>query len=184
MYSSLEYGDPRGFLVKLRAIEPAISASGLSLKVRTLRTNATKSWREFREAALFAHFMSERIGTPVRIAKVENQDYDCIATWERGGERVFSPVQIKEVVPAYVNPSAQIEDVIASLKKYVSSPDLSVAIHLNKTCQVDILKLQVPKLSIGSLWVFSCIAPGGSRWGLWGDLMREPKGTDHAYPVA
>jgi hypothetical protein len=68
-YSALEYGDPKGFLLKLRELEPKIAASKLERKVRTLRTNALKPWRELREAALFSHFMSERIGAPIRIAK-------------------------------------------------------------------------------------------------------------------
>jgi hypothetical protein len=183
-YSALAYGDLRGFLLNLRELEPRIASSGLDRSVRTLRTNNLKPWRELREAALFAHFMSERVGTSVRIAKGEEQDYDCIATWESEGVRRFSPVQIKEVVPEYLNPSADIDGVIASLAKYVSSPDLTVAIHLNKRIDFDLSTIRVPKLSIAALWMFGAISPDSSRWGLWGDLLAEPVGTEHAYPVA
>lgn len=183
-YSALEYGDPKGFLLKLGELEPKIASSGLDRRVRTLRTNDLKPWRELREAALFAHFMSERIGTPIRIAKDEKQDYDTVVTWQSGDNRLFSPVQIKEIVPEYVNPDADLESVIASLSKYVSSPDLTVAIHLNKRYEIDLLKIEVPKLPIASLWMFAAISPSGRRWGLWGDFLTEPTGTEHDYPVA
>ena len=183
-YSALEYGDPKGFLLKLREIELKIASSALDRNTRTLRTNELKPWRELREAALFSHFMGERIGTPIRIAKSEDQDYDFISTWQSGNSRVFSPVQIKEIVPVYLNPSVKIEEVIASLSKYVSSPDLTVAIHLNKRIQFDLSSIKVPKLSIASLWMFGAISPDSSRWGLWGDLLEQPVGTEHVYPVA
>ena len=184
LYSSLAYGDPSGFLLKLRELEPKIASSGIDRTLRTLRTNALKPWRELREAALFSHFMSERLGSRVRIAKSESQDYDFVASWEFGDTRMFSPVQIKELVPEHLNPHAERERVMASLSKYVSSPDLTVAIHLNKRIQFDLSSIEVPNLSIASLWLFGSISPDSSRWGLWGDLLAEPLGTQHDYPVA
>ena len=183
-YSALEYGDPKGFLLKLREVESKIASSGLDRKVRTLRTNDLKSWRELREAALFSHFMSDRIGTPIRIAKGEAQDYDFVATWESGGSRIFSPVQIKEIVPEYLNPNTELEKVIESLSKYASSQDLTIAIHLNKRIQFDLSAIRVPKLSIASLWIFGAVSPDARRWGLWGVFLAEAVGTEHVYPVA
>jgi hypothetical protein len=183
-YSALEYGDPMGFLLKLRELEPSIASSGLDRRLRTLRTNKLKPWRELREAALFSHFMSERIGVPVLIARGEAQDYDFVATWEAEGTRHFTPVQIKEVVPEYLNPRAAIEGVIASLTKYADSPDLTVAIHLNKRATFDIREIKVPSLSIASLWMFGAISPDSALWGLWGDFMEQPAGTEHVYPAA
>ena len=131
-YSALEYGDPTGFLHKLDELEPRVASSNMDRKVRTLRTNSLKPWRELREAALFSHFMSERIGVPILIAKGEDQDYDFVATWQSGDTRTFSPVQIKEIVPEDLNPSADLEKVITSLSKYASSTDLTIAIPLNR----------------------------------------------------
>jgi hypothetical protein len=184
IFAALEYGDPRGFLVKLRELEPEIASSGLDIKVRALRTNQLKPWRELREGALFAHFMSERIGAPVRIARGEAQDYDFVVTWESAGVRKYAPVQIKEVVPPFLNPNAQLSAVIESLKKYTDSADLTVAIHLNTNIKFDLRDLDVPKLSIASLWVFGAIAPRAARWGLWGDLLGARMGTEHDYPAA
>lgn len=182
-FAALEYGDPRGILVKLRELEPKIASSDLDIKVRTLRTNQLKPLRELREGALFAYFMSERIGAHVRIAHGESQDYDFVATWESGGFRRYAPVQIKEVVPPFLNPNAQLSAVIESLKKYTDSADLTVAIHLNTNTQFDPHDLDIPKLSIAALWVFGAIAPRAARWGLWGDLLGARMGTEHDYPV-
>lgn len=168
LFSSLEYRDPRAFLLRLRDLERALASSALDIKVRALRTNELKPWRELREAALFAHFMSERIRTRVGIARGEAQDYDFVATWESAGVRRYSPVQIKEVVPSFLNPNAQLSAVIESLTKYADSTDLTVAIHLNKRHTLDLRELRVPQLSIAALWVFAAIAPGAARWGLWG----------------
>jgi hypothetical protein len=162
LFSSLEYRDPRAFLVKLRKLERELASSALDIKVRALRTNELKPWRELREAALFAHFMSERIGTRVWIARGEAQDYDAVATWENVEGRHYTPVQIKEVVPPFLNPNAQLSAVIESLTRYPDSADLTVAIHLNKRHTLDLRELQVPELSLAALWVFAAIAPGAA----------------------
>ena len=183
-FSALEYGDPRGYLIKLREMEPRVAKSGLARKVRTLRTHDLKQWRELREAALFCHFMSERIGTEVRIAKGEAQDYDAVATWQEQDVRKFAPIQIKEVVPSYLNSNANLESVIASLSKYVDSSDLTVAVHLNKQVRFIPASITIPQLPVRSLWVFGSISPDASRWNLWGDLLNQPAVTEHAYPAA
>jgi hypothetical protein len=152
--------------------------------MRTLRTRGLKPWRELREAALFCHFMGERIGTAVRIAKGEAQDYDAVATWEEGDLRKFAPIQIKEVVPSYLNPNADLLGVIASLTKYVDSSDLTVAIHLNKRVTFVPAEISIPKLPVRSLWVFGTVSPDASRWNLWGDLLGQSAISEHAYPAA
>jgi hypothetical protein len=183
-FESLKYANPAGYLIKLRELEPSIAASQLPKKIRTLRTSELKPWRECREAALFCYFIGKRFGTEVLFARDEAEDYDFVATWERNGNRIFSPVQLKEVVPAYLNPRAELAKVISSLSKYIDSSDLTVAIHLNKTAQLHPSELQIPKLPLSSLWVFCAISPDATRWGLWGDLLGDPFGTEHDYPIA
>lgn len=183
-FRAMQYGDPRGFLLKLGELEPKIAASNLHVNVRTLRTNALKPWRESREAALFCHFLSERIGSSVLFARGEAQDYDFVATWEDDTIRKYAPIQLKEVVPAHLNPDAEIAGVIASLAKYTDSSELTVAIHLNKPSEFDPMHMKVPKLPLASLWVFGAISPDATRWGLWGDLLGTPVGTQHDYPAA
>ncbi len=183
-FASREYADPRGYLIELRKLEPRVAASGLPVQVRTLRTNQLKGWREAREAALFCHFMSERIGFPIRIARTESQDYDFVASWADRDTQKFAPVQLKEVVPTHLNPTADLSSVVEKLACYPDSSDLTVAIHLNQTRPFDAPAIHIPELHFAGLWVFGSISHDASRWWLWGDWLKEPFGTEHAYPAA
>lgn len=183
--AALEYGDPRRYLISLAKLQPIIAASGQDRSVRTLRTNELKIHRERRQAALFCCFMADRMNTEVLFTRVEAQDYDFVARWEIGGAGVrYAPTQLKEVVPAYLNPQASVEAVIASLSKYADSSDLSIAIHLNKDCDFNPRSLRIPTLSLASLWIFWATGSDGKRWALLGDLLREPSRSLHEYPTA
>ncbi len=96
----------------------------------------------------------------------------------------FGPLQIKEVVPDYLNPQAAIQPIIDSLARYTSSPDLNVVIHLNKLLHFDPAELTIPRLPINTLWVMAAITRDQSRWALWGDLLAgERRGTEFEYPT-
>lgn len=111
--------------------------------------------------------------------------YDFIASWIVGGERHIATVQLKEVVPAQANPQASIHAIVASLTKYTNSDGLTVAIHLNREGRFDPCLLQVPKLKMGSLWVFGSANPDQSRWNLWGNFKEsDAYATQFLYPEA
>ncbi|MBW8369792.1 MAG: hypothetical protein K0M66_02250 [Thiobacillus sp.] len=177
------FRDPASFLRTLRELEPRIAASSLDPKIKQLRTNKLKKWREARQAALFCYGMSQRIGQPIYLNNDEAQDYDFIASWAVGDEQHFAPVQLKEVVPTNLNAKSSLEEVISSLTKYVNSEDLTVAIHLNRKIQFDPKTITVPPLNIAALWVFSSISEDGSEWALWGNFLEDPEGSSFAYPT-
>ena len=128
--------------------------------------------------------MSERMGTPIHLAKSENHDYDFVATWLNDDIRHFAPVQLKELVPSQINPRPTLQAMIGQLgEKYVDSTDLTVAIYLNRETTFDLATLEVPQLPFAALWVFGGISPDQSQWGLWGDLLDEPIGTRFEYPA-
>lgn len=179
----LTFVDPRPFLVQLRRVEIEIALSDAQPKVKALRTNSLKAAREQREAAVFCLGMGERLGHKVCFVAQEDQDYDFIASWIVGEDRHFAAVQLKEVVPAETNPRASIEAIVAGLTKYADSDGLTVAIHLNQEGRFEPAFLQVPKLRIGSLWVFGSAAPDQSRWNLWGNFTEsDPYGIQFSYP--
>lgn len=178
-----EFRDPARFLIALRALEPKVASSSLDARVKQLRTNNLKEWREAREAALFCCGMAQRIGQPIYLSRGESQDYDFVASWGVGDEQHFAPIQLKEVVPEPLNPSSTLEKVIQSLTKYVDSEDLTVAIHLNRQVHFDPKTLVIPQLRIAALWIFGAISPDQSEWGLWGNFLEEPEGTRFAYPA-
>lgn len=178
-----EFRDPARFLVELRALEPKVASSSLDARVKQLRTNDLKEWREAREAALFCFGMAQRIGQPIYLSRVESQDYDFVASWTVGDEQNFAPVQLKEVVPESLNSDSSVDKVVQSLTKYVDSEDLTVAIHLNRQVHFDPKTLVIPRLRIAALWIFASISPDQSEWVLWGNFLEQPEGTRFAYPA-
>src|ERR1700733_3491994 len=118
-FQCLDYVDPKPFLVRLRRMEREIAHSDLSREVRTLRTNQLKSWREAREGALFAYALGLRLGEVVLGAKGEdqNRDYDCVTLRNTEEKSGYGPVQIKEVVPEYLNRETCIQDIVDSLQR-------------------------------------------------------------------
>ena len=183
-FAALEYGDPRGYLIELAKLERQIAASNLDVKVRTLRTNQLKEHRERRQDALLCCFMAERMKTEILFSPVEAQDFDFVGRWEGEGSVHYVPTQIKEVVPANLNPKASVSSVVASLAKYTDSKDLTVAIHLNQNGSFDPSELSLSQLSIRALWVIWATAPGGRQWALCGDLLTTSECTTHSYPAA
>jgi hypothetical protein len=179
----LKFQDPRPFLVRLREIEPQIASSDLPQRVKSLRTNRLKWSKELRAAALFCYGMAQRIGQTVYLSPTEAQDYDFVASWVVEGTQHLAPVQLKEVVPEALNPTATIQGTVDALSKYVDSEDLTVAIHLNRREHFDPAKLRVPSLKIAALWIFSAISPDQEKWGLWGNFLEAAEGTRFEYPT-
>ena len=174
----LELHDPSPFLARLRELEPQVARSHLPQSARSLRTNPLKEWKQIREAAIFCVGMSARIGHKVYLAKDESLDYDFIASWLADDTWHFAPVQLKEVVPAEVNPSSSLQATIDALpEKYVDPVDLTVAIYLNRAIRFEPTEIRIPPVRVGSLWVFGALSADKSQWGLWGDFLVKPEGS-------
>ena len=185
IFSKLEYRDPRPFLVCLRQFELEMSASDTPDLIRHLRTNPLKPERELREAAIFCYLVGQRMGVTVGLAPGEDQDFDFIAAWSTQDQSQFSPVQLKELPPDDTAPDATLQDILSGLgRKYPSSQELVVAIHLNRAITFDLTTLVVPPLPIAELWVFGATAADQNSWALWGDLLHSPSVSYYAYPVA
>ncbi|MEQ1489182.1 MAG: hypothetical protein ABL932_01400 [Terricaulis sp.] len=177
-FAKLDYGNPHRFLRELRKFEYTVAASDTALRLKTLRTNGLKREREMRDAALFCVGMSHNLGTEVLFAPVEDQDYDFVATWRTDATQHFCPVQLKEVVPTHLNPTASIQDVIGMLSHYGDSTDVSVAIKFNQIGRFERAGVNPPnRLQIGGLWVFGAVTEDQSMWALWGDFMQTGPST-------
>ncbi|TRD11268.1 hypothetical protein FGU71_05000 [Erythrobacter insulae] len=190
-FSKLKYGDPRGFLARLRKFqeENSLALGNSPCEVRNLRTNLLKPERERRDAALFCVGLSELMNCEVRFATVEDQDYDFVASSQEadaGSLPKFCPVQLKEVVPSHLNANASIERVLKMLTKYVDSQDLVVAIKFNKAAHFNPVTLEVPaELQLRGIWVYGSIAADQSEWAIWGNFIdRKPvtAGLRYGYP--
>lgn len=186
-FRTLNYVDPKPFLIQLIPLEARLARSALPRKVRTLRTHDLKPWRETREGAIFAYAVGLRMGETIHVAKAarEDVDYDCVTLRKPpDGTLHFGPVQIKEVVPKYLNRETSVQAVIDGLTRYTSSPDLTVVIHLNRLVHFDPAELTIPALPISTLWIMAAVTPDQSRWALWGDFLSgERSGGEFDYPT-
>lgn len=177
-----EYRDPTAFLKSLRRVELEMLPNVPDPKVRRLRTNALREWRETRIAALFCHGMSEQTGVKVLLSKGEFEDADFVATWTADDTQNFALVQLKEVAPD--KRGGSVDDVLASLTKYSGKDDLTVLIHLNREVTFNPEKVAVPpNLQIAALWFLFCSSPDQSEWTIWGNFLESPERIRFAYPV-
>lgn len=177
-----DYFDSRDTLVRLGSIQKSLVGVPIEDRVLRLRTRLLRSDHERRQAALFCYGLSCHLDRPVAFAHIEDQDFDCVATWVEAGVTQFPAIQLKELPPGYLNPHTSLEVEIAKLSKYVAGSDLFVAFYLNREFHLDLSELKIPKLPIAGLWLFGGIDPYQTRWMLWGDLLGELKSTEFQYP--
>jgi hypothetical protein len=181
--ASLNYKNPRAVLLEMRKVELAIAPADIDARVRHLRTNDLRNVRELRAASLFCYGMSECMGMPMLVAHTEAQDYDAVVTWVRDGTQSFAPIQLKEVVPSELNPTASVQEVINRLTKYTDSPDLTVAIQLNRVISFTPGDLDIPPLRLAAIWIFCAISSDQSKWAIWGNFLDEVECGEFTYPA-
>ncbi|MDO9213856.1 MAG: hypothetical protein Q8Q54_06630 [Methylococcales bacterium] len=174
-WKTYEYYDPKVILKKLQKIREDISRTDTPSTIRNLRTNKLKIEREAWDIAIFCYLMSKAIGVDILFSRIENYDYDSIFTWNDGNSQCFAPVQMKELVPEETNPTATLEAIIESLKKYVNSPELIIGIKLNRRIQFVLSSIECNDISVGEIWCFGATMADESRWSLFGDLLTEYK---------
>jgi hypothetical protein len=172
--------DPVEVLKNLRQIEYVIAPLDLDPKAKALRTNLLKRERELRSACLFCVGMSNRLGQPIYVYPLEDADFDFVAAWQVGDERRLTVVQLKEFVPANLNPKSTLQSIIDGLAAYQSSPDLTVAIHVHRP--FDPSKLVLPPLVIQELWMFWATSEDQTQWMLCGNMLGELSCTPFEYP--
>jgi hypothetical protein len=182
--SLLKYEDPLLFLLAARPQTEAFAAGELNPDLRSLRKAEGKPGRERREAAMFCHLLSQRLGKAVSMAVDEAQDFDCVASWAVGQEVRFVPIQLKELPPFEANDRVALEEILAGLSKYTDSRNTIFAVHLNRRITIDPMQIAIPNLKIDSLWLFAAVTPNLLQWCLWGDLLMNPFASKHAYPDA
>jgi hypothetical protein len=180
MYSSvpnewllLQYLSPTKILIGLKEIAASYPLDTLPIKISSLRTHDLKLFGEGRQAALFCYGMSQVLGVDIAFAQAESQDYDFIARYESDGTLQFVPVQLKEWVPEFLNPTTSLQNEIDKLKKYVDSKNLCVVFFCNRETTIRLSELKFPVGSLGSIWFFGATDPSRNNWILIGDLLSQ-----------
>lgn len=182
-WSKLHYVEPKTKLQQLRKFQELVSVSDLNLHFKNLRTNGLKRYREGWEAALFCYGMSNLLDTSVYVALHEEADFDAIALRIENGVQVYTPIQIKELVPESLNPDTDLNIEIEKLAKYPTSKDCVVVIHHTREGKLDLSNVKVPNLQIGGLWILGASKPDQNKWFIAGDFLETPQIYEFDFPA-
>ena len=177
-----EYHDPKIALPKLQRLRLMLSASALSSKVKNLRTRKFQRDRESWDTAVFCYLMVRSRSLDIRFSRIEDSDYDSIFTWATEEGRCFVPIQMKELVPIETNPSANLEKLLDSLKKYGDSGELIVGIKLNREVSLDFRRLSSKDLPVAEVWMFGATTADQRTWSLFEETDDGWSQLDHALP--
>ena len=182
-WRKLKFVDPAVVLPKLRKIQMQVADSTLEDKIKNLRTSELKQYREGWEAAIFCYGMGKMLDVPVYISPYQASDYDAVAVRIEDNTQYFTAIQIKEVVPEYLNSETDINKEITKLRRYPVSNDTVIVIHVNRVGRLDLSLIEVPSLNIGSLWLLGASAPDQSKWFIAGNLLDNPRIFEFDYPI-
>jgi hypothetical protein len=182
-WQRFEYFDAREVLIRLAQIEGRLLRGDGDGQAAPPQAPGSGSYGVRRLAALFCYGMSRLIGRPVAYAPVESRDFDCVARWMIDETPHYLPVQIKELLPGERDPIGSFNAELASMSKRDTSPQLCVAIYMNRQLRLDPASLNVPELALAELWAFGAVVPDKSRWMLWGNLLSSPTTIEFAYPT-
>jgi hypothetical protein len=176
--------DAQADLVNLGRLYGRLLGKGIQAAVDDLRVHELRKYVEQRQAALFAYFIEHSVlKCPIAYAMSEEQDYDCLIWWNVDGKSRYAPVQLKELVPSHINPTANIVDELAKLAKYVTSDRTIIAVHLNQAGLVEYSSIPRPATSAAEIWLYAAISPDQSLWFLYGDLLHGARGYEIPWPT-
>lgn len=171
-WMKLAYYDPVPLLISLREFQLSGALDGVPYEIAALRTRELKPYLEMRQCAMFAYLMGRVTQTLVSVAYEEASDYDAVMHHRVGDEVRFVPVQMKELPPDFLPSTKGLQDLVNSLKrKYPTSPDLTVAIHLNRSTTFRLQDLDLSGLNLGGLWLFGGCDDTAISWRVIGNLL-------------
>ena len=166
-WGRLTYYTPESILRDLhtQAVEKGLQWEALPQK-------AQEHWM----AAMFAFAIQECIiKQPVGVCWHEDEDYDCVLSWDGKKNRVFRPVQLKELPPTETNSRETLHRIIQKLEKYVGSLGLTVAIFAHREGRILYPLKDAKKSPVAEIWLFGCCDPAIPEWELVGDFKTSPK---------
>jgi hypothetical protein len=178
----LQYRDPRTVLLKFDQFEGQIADQNLPEDVRSLRVRSLRAAQYLRQAALFCYGMSHTSRLRVEFALFEDRDIDCVTRWMDGDTLHFCAVQLKELVPAHLNASADIVAELAKLSKYADARDLVVAFYVNREVHLSFPMFVPAKIGVSEVWFYGATSPDRRHWMLYGDVLATPTRYEFEYP--
>lgn len=181
--SKLQYYDPLYAVPELRKVQLAISElQDIPNSIRNLRIRKLKRERELWMAFLLAFGLRARTGRPFLLADDEESDHDVVFATIVKDLPHFLPVQLKEVVPEDLNPTANVQKIIDDTVSKRSYQDTLLAIKITQNYRFDPTEIVVPPFSFAGIWIFAAVSADQSRWALWGDFIDDRLGTIFEVP--
>jgi len=157
-------------------------------QVQNWRTNKLQPELHRRQAALFCFGRKcLEITDKWALAAWPDQnspiDYVLRQIKSDGKER-YEFVQLKEVVPEEVNSEQSLQDLLDELpKKYSSTDELTIAIHIHRELSTKVSDLRKPNLPNGRLWLFGFGGEPPHNAFLFGDWFKSPSLVNFTYPT-
>ncbi len=181
-WEKLKYVDPSVALSQIRDIQILVANSNLNDKEKNLRTHLLKKHYEGWVAALFCYGIGQRLKTTVYVCPYENSDYDAVSVRRDQEEILYTPIQIKEVVPESINPDTNLNNEMEKWGNKYKGTD--VVVHLNRNSRFDLYSVVVPqKLQCAGLWLVGANRIDQNKWFLFGNMMQQPTISIFDYPL-
>ena len=184
----LSYMGPRKACILATMTEVFAQMGPATVASRLWRTRPQRPYLTMRQAAIYC-FGRKCMSPEDRWAFTqwpdEDSPVDAVCRWQRpdGTER-FEFVQLKEAVPAELNPDQTIQSVLDRLpERYPRASGMTIAINLNRDVTTPLDSLRIPTLPGASLWLFG---QGGEPYDsfLIGDLLTTPVRCSFNFPRA
>lgn len=184
-WRALSWRDPKSDLISLGKIQSQLARStGVSPTVMDLRTRKLRKYLEWRQAALFAYFVSAAITKePIAYVLEEDEDYDAVICRKDGNKTLCTPVQLQEIVPKSLDPQAELNAELLKLEKYPTSSDTVVAVHLNQSNRLEYSAIAAPKTSCKEICIYGALSANQYHWLLFGDILNNPAAYEVDYPT-
>jgi len=118
-----------------RAVEAGWGRDPDKRKVLGLRRNADKPAREMLHGCILGCLLGQMRGVRFRVALVREQAHPADVFLFTGGERGldhFTPVQLKELPPGYLNAETSLDALLADVAADPPMPDVSLAVFINR----------------------------------------------------
>lgn len=140
-----------------------------------LRSRRVRQIAEDRRCALFLFGAGQALRRRVLFAPFESRDYDYVGAYEWNGTICRFPIQLKQLVPNRLNAFTDLQREVAKLKKYGTSPDLIVAMHINRQMHLQPQYLDLSGVKVKELWLFGQFGSRKQTWLLFGNLMSNAR---------
>ena len=158
-WDTLSYWNPAKVLKRLDGLFDSVGLRKYRHPGDLLLSRRVRPIAEDRRCALFLFGAGRVLRRRILISTFENRDYDYVGAYELNGTVRRFPIQLKQLVPNRLNAATNLQREVEKLKKYGTSPDLIVAMHINRQMHLQPQYLDLSGVKVKELWLFGQCGP-------------------------